>query len=399
MVKEFFHKLNDNLFVFGCKNLEDFRSVLSAKTSRTLMLEEKKIDQEEIERFLKTNIFNYNHASIGDMGFATVFHRGFGWLTSRVLLDDPLFNGQETSSRAVNILNYWPDICYDADKKFTFSHEKFKNIFNELTKNTNKTNYSFDSIRWSLPGTLCNGIVVSMNIRAFSRKLDYIKQDFPITAHEYLKGLKFIAPYLTEALYGKNRQIPSRYTKISTFNIDTLFDNYDKMIHIKPPKNFNSNNIFINDFDMRLKDTKNMLDSRLNRLGLFELTIFCSIAEARDWFRHRTALPWDIYVLTINNKPFVNTFFESYGLYKNEVEKYMSDYNLEKTNHISELYGLPYGSMLKIRCFVPLNYLVYILELRANSHGSNIEYSSKAKIGLAQLREILGEHITNYFGI
>jgi len=402
MNKNFFHKINNDLFVFAAGNFEDFRSVWGAKTSRTIMLEFKEgMDEVEVNRFLETNIKNYNHASIGDMGFASVFHRGFGWLTARVLMDDPLFNGQETSTRVVNILNFFPESCYDAGSEFKSSHEKFKRIFNELTLTLNPKakGYILDDIRWALPGTLQNGVTIAMNIRSFARRLDYINNDFTKTAEQYLAGLKYCAPNLTNALYGKTRLTPSRYTQVKVFNIKNLFDKYEDMISITSPVGWNPFNIDLSFFDKREENTKNMLDSRLNRIGLFKIEISCSIAEARDWFRHRTAQPWDMFVLTINNKPFINNFFHTLDLYKAEVEQYMEEYKLDNVNHFSKLYGLPYGTMLRISAFVPLNYLVYMLELRSKAVGANIEYATKAKEGLRQLNDILGSEVSNYFSI
>lgn len=65
----------------------------------TLNGDEKELKEEKIKAALQKFYVGYGHASIGDCGVATVFIEGVSMLAAKVIQDDPLYNGQECSTR------------------------------------------------------------------------------------------------------------------------------------------------------------------------------------------------------------------------------------------------------------------------------------------------------------
>lgn len=58
-----------------------------------------KLSQEALKKKMKTYYVGYGHASIADCGDAVVFVEGVSMLAAKVIQDDPLYNGQECSTR------------------------------------------------------------------------------------------------------------------------------------------------------------------------------------------------------------------------------------------------------------------------------------------------------------
>ena len=53
--------------------------------------------------FMKTHYVGYNHKSIGDCGTTTLFFEGVSMLAAKAIQDWPLYSGQETSTRYLNM--------------------------------------------------------------------------------------------------------------------------------------------------------------------------------------------------------------------------------------------------------------------------------------------------------
>lgn len=66
---------------------------------KTLNGDESEIKEEKIKAALKRYYLDYGHASIADCGDAVVFVEGISMLAAKVIQDDPLYNGQECSTR------------------------------------------------------------------------------------------------------------------------------------------------------------------------------------------------------------------------------------------------------------------------------------------------------------
>ena len=167
-----------NISIYISENGKEKKAVLSAMISRSFDLSAciEKIEQNEnkVINFLDKNLFQYNHASIADLGNITIFIANIGWITSLFLKDTPLFNGQETSTI---VLTGSKEMCNDSNADYLHEHHLFWwNIFNELQGSRVNLSqaYKFDDIRWSLPGTYRSSIVMNLSVRVFARQIQML---------------------------------------------------------------------------------------------------------------------------------------------------------------------------------------------------------------------------------
>ena len=384
-INNFFTQIEEDLFVVKIDNLEDFRAVLSSKVSRELFLHKKaNLTSENLEKFLSQNLAKYNHASIAEMCCLTIYHFGFGWVSSFLLVDDPLFIGQEVSSRAVDIFKRDDTICYDAQhlpniqENFNF----FKNIFLNLkTKFLIKNSYCFDYIRWALPGSIRTGVIYDMNGRVLSRHLNRLKyfSFLKKVIQKYETGFKAIAPNVYKSVMLKSRKNINIPKVIPIINKDLNSDDVQVKWILKPKNLSEIVSSILESSTPNITNKREYLPSSLNQLGLFKFTIHCSIAAARDWHRHRAVMPWTLKLLKWNNVPLLSLKYKDFGL-KELSSKIYDFFNktipLNNRNFIlwDELYLLPFGAMVEMQCYATLDKLFYMLKLRSSSANANFEY-------------------------
>ena len=406
-MQDFWKEIKEDLFVIRSEGLEDFRAVLGAKTSRAYDLNIRAdIDREGVEKFLTMNLAGYGHASIGEMAFPSVHHRGIGWIGAWLMEDDPLFVGQEVSTRAVDVRkgNRGTTPCYDAPKGLEKHNEFFWNLFQELDdKNELKKGYKFDNIRWAMPGTSRLGVTYMMNARAGMRHLERL-ESVPFMKEcvdNFMLGVKECAPFVFDSLRKKARKPYSRWLDVKEIEVNKRDLDYNNSVFVEAPLGLEESISSLDHITGRAE--RDYLDPDFKALGIFKLKIYSSIAGARDWHRHRVAMPWKISLLTDNGNPFIAPWYDLKG-YDAEVnnrikEDYSLTKNIDKENSFQKLYSLPYGATVCIEALVPLPELLYMLELRASAGGSNFEYASHAKAGLEKLCKVMGTRFTNKHGL
>ena len=410
-LNNYFKKINNTLFVCYQPNFEDFRAVISSKVSREIILQKKSfMNAENIKQFLLQNLAKYNHASIGEMCILTIYHFGFGWVSSFLLCDQPLFIGQEVSTRAVDILKSVNNICYDSNnvKGALESFVFFKNIFLNLKQSslTQKKGYKFDYIRWCLPGNISTGLIYNVNGRVLSRHLNILKNFnfMKRVVEQYELGFKTIAPNIFISLNKsrKNINIPSNI-KIQNIEQRDRFKICDIEWINKPKKLHLIIDMLINKYSKNLK--LEYLPLELKKLGLFNVNIYCSIAAARDWHRHRPVMPWTIsLILDQDNLPIIYHMYDKYILDKHKIliNKFFKQKQFFKNkNKINwpDLYVLPFGTMVVMNCTTTLDYLFYMLKLRSNSKNANFEYKKQAEVGLLLLKRMLPQRLMDHFNL
>ena len=363
---------------------EDKKAVLSAMISRSFNLSDCiskiEINSDKIETFLEKNLFQYNHASIADLGNLTIFISNIGWITSLMLKDTPLFNGQETSTRVILGSR---EMCLEADNNYLENHKFWWNTFDFLNKNIEKKVYKFDDIRWSMPGTYRTSIIINCSARVLARQIDMLSEipecsDLVYTLKENFKAA---SPCLFHALTNKKRIPHKRWKEISILEVDNITD-----IQITPPSDLKYKfKQYI--FSKRIVG-KTMLDDTLSFLGLFNIKIQTTIIVARDWTRHRTWHPFLFKLLTKNGKPFLDENINIPEEIKNDINSKFDVIHNDVIN-IYDLYKYPVGTMVEIEASASLNFLIYALELRLYASGADKNYAKTAKKGIEILKKIL----------
>ena len=424
-LQDYWHHINDDTFVISSPQLEDYKAVMGAKTSRAPDMVRKSLDLDsegKLSDFLSMNLAGYGHASIGEMANPWVHHRGFGTWLGYLLTDNPLFIGQEVSTRAVDVGGLgakivtnddgFPDtMAYDAPEELREQHDKLYAIFTELKQGVGKGGWKFDDIRWALPSTVKTGITTTYNARALIRHLERIEglgNWTERTVDNFYKGVKACSPETFKSLKReRGRQVPHAWKTINTFNPQSTdpTPTLDKSLRLSA-NFFPWEELILDDIESSIdpREKGEYLDDYYNRIGRFDVEIFCSVAVARDWHRHRSVMPWDLEVVQRNGLPVLCPWFD-YQDRKDEVQDIMNksyDY-FKKVNGTTEslrgLYTLPFGAMVRMTCKATLPALLYMMELRFSTSGANFEYKEQARQGLIQLCDILGPDFVKYHGI
>jgi hypothetical protein len=353
-INKFWKEIKEGLYAIRAEGLEDFRAVLGAKTSRAADLNIRaEIDESGIETFLTMNLAGYGHASIGEMSFPAVHHRGIGWIGAWLVEDDPLFVGQEVSTRAVDVRKAPSGAmrCYDSPELLDSHNRFFWDLFDELSKKNELTKgYKFDHIRWAMPGTTRLGVTFMMHTRAAIRHLERL-ESIPFMeecVNNMLIGIKECSPFVFNSLRKKARSPHYRWTNFETITLKKSDLNEDRSIEITPPSDLEMQMQTLEHLPAR--GEKDYLDPEFKNLGLFKIKIYCSIAAARDWHRHRPMMPWKIStVVDKNGYPYVSPFYDL-GNYETVVNQAIKkDFNSTKNiDSMQKMYALPFGSIVCI---------------------------------------------------
>lgn len=178
--------------------------------------------------FMETFYVGYGHASIADCGSTTLFIEGLSMLADKAIQDWPMYSGQETSTRYIDmskqpiidpvgtpeskaILDRWMDfyinnqeaVAAHLRQKYPRKTEEDEAMYNKAIKAR-----TFDSLRGFLPSGITTQLSWHTNLRQAWDKLAYLRHH-PLPearqlADEMLKKLKekyahsFSHPLVTE---------------------------------------------------------------------------------------------------------------------------------------------------------------------------------------------------------
>ena len=407
-----FKKVDDAGDTYICVADSDTRAVMGAKTSRAPHLQ-RRWDElmasnegdhwpwgeppEMVSKFLDKNLKQYMHSSIAEMAEVFVHSRGMGWPSAWLIEDNPLFVGQEVSTRAVDVLEEDSDPCDFSDERLYGVHDKWLKLFSELKKSAGSNGYKFDDIRWALPGTTRSGVTMCNKVRDGVRHLEKIKalgQPFSDMANNMLKGCKAYAPRATNAVLRGTRSAQSNWSVGDADDVERV--RHGHYISITKPKGSYST---CNGIEHRTGHREYMDVAWKYHEPLIDVEIRCSVAAARDWHRHRAVMPWFLDVYVDDGKlvkfPTYDTSMLDENLWEETSDKFIELYEDGSLPEFAALHALPFLATVKLRCRASLPDLVYMLELRYGSKGANPEYKLQAKQGLYELAHQLGPRISN----
>ena len=74
-----------------------------SRSNKSVLDHREKLAQEGSGKFMDQIFIQYGHASVGDLGATTVYFEGISMLAAKALQDNPLYNGQECSSRYIDM--------------------------------------------------------------------------------------------------------------------------------------------------------------------------------------------------------------------------------------------------------------------------------------------------------
>jgi len=364
-------------------------------------------------------------------GSPTVAVEGVSWFTAWLLFDSPLVAGQEFSTRAVRRTD-WPMAreCIGADSDpdmlvidmgsdrrphpgLAHLHEEWMRVFEaEVTwwtehlsdpKNraalgiADKEPFrpALDRARWALPGTFATGAAFASNVRERARTIrdaTAVNRDpagptsvWSDIEAAYRVAAPGIAQYgLKEAVVTGDRDLPGHLTSILQPVRGAVHPSgVDVDLRVCEWKNDGIVNPYT-----RTKD-RSYADPWFNRQVRAQVRIECSLAVARDWHRHRTLYPWHLGVVYRDGTLCIDRRYEP----KSDVAIARTP-DLLKRSHVLYRQFLDHGDVERAALALPmgtrvvvsgaggLRDVLYMLELRATTHGANFEYKEQAEAAL-----------------
>lgn len=377
------------IFVYDEFGPEDsaMMQALYSRSPQSVEEHVEKVRQSGSGKFMSTFYVGYGHSSIADCGSTTIFIEGISILADKIIQDWPLYSGQETSTRYIDmakqeivdplgteesskIIKNWMDFYINGQERLKpFLIEKYTIKEGEDEKVYLKAINArcFDIMRGFLPAGITTQLSWHTNLRQAWDKLSLMR-------HHPLAEAREIAEEILEKLKGKYENSFSHpsYPEQEAYRAKMT----EKYSYFSPedPKEFAFNTNINRD---ELKKYRELLETRpiktnlpyfVGDLGNCVFEFLLDFGSYRDIQRHRSAN---------NRMPLLTTKlgFQSWYLeqlpddMRQDAEKLIEEQKLaiEKlsaTEEIKQYYiGMGFNVFCKFTC--PLPSAVYITELRS----------------------------------
>lgn len=158
---------------------------LYSRSAKSVETHTEKVKSRGSSKFMESYYVGYGHASIGDCGTTTVFVELVSLLACKAIQDNPIYSGQETSTRYIDfskqpiinpvgnaaakkIITDWIDFYYDAQSAVIADlKKKYPNVDGEKEIVWEKAiaAKAFDVLRGFLPAGVCSQVSWSTNLR------------------------------------------------------------------------------------------------------------------------------------------------------------------------------------------------------------------------------------------
>lgn len=339
-------------------------------------------------KFMESFYVGYGHKSIADCGSTTLFIEQLSILADKALQDWPLYSGQETSTRYVDMSKQLiidpletPESKTIMDKWMDFYLGNQENVANHLTKkyprkpDEDEAVYSraikarvFDSLRGFLPAGITTQLSWHTNLRQAWDKLALLRY-YPLPevqniASEMIVKLKEKYPHsFSHKLYEDQEAYWEKIGKEFTYyNPEKTNTDFSYRTNINPAE-FEKNKCLINS-----RPIKTNLPHFLAELGNISFEFLLDFGSFRDIQRHRNGvcrMPllttdfgfniWYLEQLPEDVKQKAIAFIE---------EQKTAIHKLETTPEIKQYYtALGFNVDCKISYGLPA--AIYVIELRA----------------------------------
>lgn len=371
---------------------------LYSRSSDSVEKHLKKVQESGSSKFMKSYYVGYGHASIGDCGATTMFFEGVSILAAKAIQDNPLYSGQETSTRYIDfanqpiidpvntidserILNTWIEFYVEATDKI---RNHLKTHF-QAPENQQDTVWekainarSFDILRGYLPAGATTQLSWSTNLRQAYDKLKLLQfhplAEVRLLAENALDQLKLKYPSSFS-----HREKPDQDDYYQTCAFDINYSNYDDCIATEEEFLFetDSNNELVESeaYDVIHSRPKGAnLPRYLSRYGRYKCKFLLDYGSYRDLQRHRNGL---CRIPLLGTKKGFNSWYldQIPNDLKNEVARLLADQydrieDLKQKHNVSDTdlqYYLPMGANVSCEIVYDLPEMVYVTELRSSS--------------------------------
>lgn len=376
-------------------------AMMQALYSRSSASVEKHIEQVRktgSSKFMKSYYVGYGHTSIGDCGTTTLFIEGVSILAAKAIQDNPLYSGQETSTRYIDfsdqplidpvdteesqeILSNWIEF-YTASTEAVRSYlqERFPLEQGQKPDVWKKAIHArgFDILRGFLPAGASTQLSWSTNLRQAYDKLSQL------TFHP-LNEVRLVAEVSLKKLA---EQYPSSFSHTRKGEAERYYRQFSEKIHYS---SYTSSSLAEDDFlcttnvDNTLLEAEDgdviysrpkgaLLPRYFSRYGRYTCRFLLDYGSYRDIQRHRNGL-CRLPVLTIRNG-FHSWYIEQLPERVREQAGILIKKQFDKIEALSRKHGLsdaeaqyyiPMGANIICELVYDLPEMVYVTELRSGS--------------------------------
>ena len=339
-----------------------------------------------IVKFIDQNLAGYSHASIAEMAALWVYSDGFGWPSAWLLLDFPLFIGQEASSRVIDQRRVAREMCRFAPDGLQELHDAWMDLYDEL-KGEKGGVYTQDKRRFALPGTMRTGLGYYNNqVRAVVRHLeemsllgDWQKE----IADEYLAAAEISAPHTVRAARRDRDYCPNGQWYDLGLRVETD-------LPFQPSEGVELENL---SFEPTKRRARPQARRYMNRMyaqdGQFRVTHLVSVGTARDEHRHRACMPWKLEVVVDDDLNPVLCPYTPFEVDPDLWAKTCAEFRRiwDTGDRWGALHALPFCAYVAMTSVTTIDALVYKAELRAGAEGGHWEYREQ---NLQLIRDLCG---------
>lgn len=409
-------RINERTLV-GYGLLPDVSATLGAKHSRSYDIEKKwnALAPEgddtwtpdhlprAVSTFIAENLGEYNHSSIAEMAPIWIAVNGMGWPGSWLLLDTPLFVGQEVSTRVVKLGNL--GVCDYAPVETYDLHDEWMKFHDSLSLESGKGTYKRDQTRFALPGTTKTGVVYAgMQARAVSRHIQQLMGMggwLEGLTLDFVEGMKVAAPNIAAAVNIDNpRNDPNSVRRIRMQVLNLLEEDklQDKDNHVELGMVSKGLMEKISRHAEHRSKRRTYLDPAYEFGPRVHVRQYLSVGAARDEHRHRAMMPWRLTIPVSEDTGEIMVSpqcpFEVPSSLWSETSKVFMSLMSNATSEAEmwgALHALPFCTLVQMNATCSLNALLYKAELRAFAEGAHWEYAELNLRTLKALSKMLPE--------
>lgn len=382
---------------FGPESLAMMQALYS-RSPESVETHVKRVLKSGSANFMKSYYVGYGHASIGDCGTTTLFFEGVSILAAKAIQDNPLYSGQETSTRYIDfsrqplfdplnskdataIQKRWIDFYVAATEEVrSYLKEQFPKQSKQPEKIWEKAINArgFDVLRGFLPAGATTQLSWSTNLRQAHDKLTLLR-------FHPLKEVRLIA----EQAYNKlSDKYPSSFSHAEQSDQDNYYSKFANEINYS---NYSGEKITEGDFiydtnisnELLELDAINVLSQRprgarlpryLSKYGRYTCRFLLDYGSFRDLQRHRNGL---CRLPMLTSEYGFNSWYLSQlpGSLRTTADTLIEE-QLGLIKRIEEIHGL---SAQELQYFLPMGFnilcelvydlpeMVYVAELRSSS--------------------------------
>ncbi len=299
------------IFVYDEFGPQDTAMMQALYSRSALSVEEhvEKVRESGSGKFMERFYVGYGHASIADCGSTTIFIEGVSMLVAKAIQDWPLYSGQETSSRYIDmskqeiidpvgtkeskkILNDWMTFYTKSQvavqdhimKKYPKKPEEDENIYSKAVKAR-----AFDTLRGFLPAGVATQFSWHTNLRQAHDKLVFLRRhplkEVREVAEKILAGFK--EKYAQSFSHVETDEQGS-YWKFIEDDYNYYFNKDAKPFSAKTNINKKELSKYKNIFKKRA--VKTGLSHFLSELGNITFEFLLDFGSFRDIQRHRNGV-------------------------------------------------------------------------------------------------------------